>query len=82
MRKRLWLRIYGRVQGVFFRHAAQKKMQELSIRGWVRNCEDGCVETEIEGEEGAVEQYRKWCRQGPPLAQVERVEEINYDSAH
>jgi len=74
MQKRLHLKIYGRVQGVFFRSAAREKMRELCLKGWVRNCEDGCVETEVEGEEGAIEKYRAWCNLGPRGAEVEKVE--------
>jgi len=75
MNKRLRMKIYGRVQGVFFRSSAREKMQELGLRGWVRNCNDGCVETEVDGEELGVAQYRQWCTKGPKLARIERVEE-------
>lgn len=74
MPKWLHMKIYGRVQGVLFRHSAREKMQELGITGWIRNCDDGCVETEVEGEEEAVEAYRAWCTKGPAWAKVERVE--------
>ena len=76
MSMRLRMKIYGRVQGVFFRSSAREKMQELGLKGWVRNCDDGCVETEVEGDEIAVNNYRTWCAKGPKLAEVERVEEI------
>jgi len=77
--KRLRLRIYGAVQGVVFRASAKKKAGELGLHGFVRNCEDGCVETEVEGEEDAIQQYRVWCREGPMWAKVERVEEELHD---
>ena len=82
MQKRLHMKIYGRVQGVFFRSVAREKMRELGLKGWVRNCEDGGVETEVEGEESAVEQYRAWCNKGPRGAQVERVEENSPNSSN
>ncbi|MBI2551774.1 acylphosphatase [Candidatus Uhrbacteria bacterium] len=72
--KTLHLKIYGRVQGVLFRHSAREKMKEWGLKGWIRNCDDGCVETEVEGEEGAVEKYRAWCKSGPRGARVERIE--------
>lgn len=74
MTKRLHLKIYGRVQGVFFRSSARKMMEKLGIKGWVRNCDDGCVETEVEGEESAVEKYQRWCSKGPTGAKVEKVD--------
>lgn len=75
MQKRLHLKIYGEVQGVGFRFSAARKAKDLGLGGWVRNCEDGCVEIEVEGEEVAVETYRKWCRKGPMFACVSRTEE-------
>lgn len=73
--ERIKIRIYGTVQGVFFRSTARKIMDELGLKGWIRNCDDGCVETEVEGDTHAVEQYRAWCKIGPAGAKVERVEE-------
>lgn len=74
MKTRIHLKIYGRVQGVFFRSAARKMMEELGLKGWVRNCDDGSMETEVEGEEGAIEQYCAWCKKGPLRAKVEKVD--------
>jgi len=76
MKRCLRLRIYGRVQGVGFRFSAERKMNELGLAGWVRNCDEGCVETEVIGEDGAVEKYKEWCKKGPRWAKVERAEEI------
>lgn len=73
--KRLRLRIYGRVQGVGFRWEAARQAQKLGLKGWVRNCAEGCVETEVEGAEEVVEKYRQWCKKGPRWAKIEKVEE-------
>lgn len=75
LQKRLHIKIYGRIQGVGFRFSAEKKARELSLSGWVRNCDDGCVETEVEGESSAVEEYMEWCWKGPISAKVEKMEE-------
>ena len=75
MNKRLHLKIYGRVQGVGFRWSAAKQARVLGLYGWVRNCEEGCVETAVEGDEGAMEKYRVWCKKGPMFAKVESMEE-------
>lgn len=69
------MKIYGAVQGVGFRWSAARKAQELGLQGFVRNCDDGCVETEVEGEEDTVDKYRAWCKKGTMFAKVERVEE-------
>lgn len=75
MSKRLHLRLYGRVQGVFYRARACDEAQRLGLTGWVRNCPDGSVELVAEGPEAKLIRLREWCRQGPPAAQVERLEE-------
>jgi acylphosphatase len=72
-RSRVHLVIVGFVQGVAFRAAARAEARRLGISGWVRNCFDGSVEAEAEGESAAVESFVAWCRRGPPAAQVEEV---------
>jgi acylphosphatase len=64
------VRVTGRVQGVFFRAWTCEQAQELHVTGWVRNCDDGSVEAQIEGDEGSVEQLIGQMHHGPPGAQV------------
>jgi acylphosphatase len=45
------------------------------VSGWVRNCTDGSVEVLAEGDADRVKQLVAWCHQGPPAAQVSRVQE-------
>lgn len=72
----LHLRIYGRVQGVGFRDSMRHEAQRLGISGWVRNCMDGTVEAVIASKDAAaVSAMMDWCRVGPPLARVEKVEQ-------
>jgi acylphosphatase len=68
------VRIYGRVQGVFFRNWAMDRARALGVRGWVRNRGDGSVELVAYGEDEAVESLTAACRTGPPAAQVDRIE--------
>lgn len=74
MNKACKIRVYGRVQGVWFRAYTQRKAQELGIKGFVRNEADGSVYIEAVGEEEALQQLIEWCHEGSPLAKVERVE--------
>lgn len=67
------LLISGRVQGVAFRASIRRKAQQLGVKGWVRNTEDGKVEVVVEGEKEAVEELIEWAKQGPWLAKVEKV---------
>ncbi len=68
------LHISGQVQGVGFRYQFSEQAQRLGITGWVRNRRGGSVEAMIDGTPEAVEALLAWARQGPPAAQVERVE--------
>jgi len=68
------LRVYGHVQGVFFRESMYRKAQQLGITGWVRNRRDGTVEAMIQGAPEAVSAMIEWARTGPELARVEGVE--------
>jgi acylphosphatase len=73
--KRLHLKIYGQVQGIFFRVTALEKAQKFGLIGWVKNANDGTVELTAEGEENKLNELKEWCKVGPELARVERVEE-------
>lgn len=45
----------GYVQGVGFRFRAQRAAESRGISGWVRNCYDGSVEMEAEGDPKDIE---------------------------
>lgn len=67
-------KIYGRVQGVFFRYSAKIKAEELGIKGLARNEPDGSVCIEAEGKDEDLEKFIEWCRNGPNMARVDKVE--------
>ncbi len=69
--------ISGTVQGVWFRASTQQKAEALGLKGWVRNTPDGHVEAVFEGDQTRVQDMVKWCRQGPPSAEVDDVA-VNY----
>ena len=68
------VRVYGIVQGVFFRANTKRVAEKLGLKGYVMNLPDGSVEAVFEGEKEAIEKAIEWCKRGPPLAVVERVE--------
>lgn len=76
--KRAHVKIYGRVQGVWFRAHTKEMAERLGIKGWVRNVPDGSVEAVFEGDDEAVEKIIEWCHHGPPLARVKKVE-VSYE---
>ena len=73
MIKHFNIKIYGRVQGVFFRESARNKAEELGINGFAKNEPDGIVYIEAEGEEEKLKEFIKWCGYGPELAGVGKI---------
>jgi acylphosphatase len=74
MRRRIHLRITGRVQGVCYRAYALDKAQSIGLTGTVRNLDDGSVELVAEGEEPALTSLLDWCWEGSPWAQVAAID--------
>ncbi len=66
--------VHGHVQGVFYRANTQKVAQGLGLTGWVKNGDDGSVEIHAEGGKGQLEELIEWCRHGPALAKVSKID--------
>jgi acylphosphatase len=77
---RVYCIVHGRVQGVAFRASTQRQARSLDLTGWVRNCHNGTVEVLAEGAPANVQRLVDWCHQGPPGAQVTRVE-VSWEEA-
>lgn len=67
------LKIYGEVQGVFYRTQTKQKANELGLSGWVRNEPDGTVEIVAEGEEENLKKLIDFCY-NVPSARVEKID--------
>ncbi len=76
-RRRVRMRVRGRVQGVGFRESTRREAATLGLRGSVRNCIDGSVEVLAEGPAGAIGSLVAWCREGPPPARVDSVDVLD-----
>lgn len=72
-RQHVLIRVFGQVQGVFFRVTAKARADELSVTGFAKNEEDGSVTIAAEGTETQLLIFIDWCKKGPPLAIVEKV---------
>jgi acylphosphatase len=68
------IRITGRVQGVGFRYSARSMAHMTGIRGFIRNLPNGDVYIEAEGESQQIEEFIRWCRQGPPRSIIKFVD--------
>lgn len=65
--------ITGLVQGIFFRATAKEIAATHSIKGWIKNLSTGRVECTVEGLKTGVEEFVRWCHQGPKGAAVKDV---------
>jgi acylphosphatase len=65
--------VTGRVQGVFFRDSVRERADAHGVTGWACNRSDGAVEAVLEGSPEDVERVVRFCRTGPPRAEVDDV---------
>lgn len=71
------VRVFGKVQGVYYRQSTLWKATELGISGWVRNEPDGTVLAELEGSVSDVSEMIAWMKKGPKMALVEKLEVLD-----
>jgi acylphosphatase len=74
MAERLWAIVHGRVQAVGFRAYVYRRARARGLRGWVRNRPDGTVECVAEGPRRELDALLAELREGPPAANVKRVD--------
>jgi len=67
--------ISGRVQGIGYRAWTEYTALERGIQGWVRNRRDGSVEALFAGPAEAVAAMIEQCRQGPPGARIDAIDQ-------
>ncbi len=68
------LRIFGRVQGVGYRHWTHLRALHAGLTGFVRNRSDGSVEAVFVGAKTEVEDMVARCRIGPRGAHVTEIQ--------
>ncbi len=68
------IKIFGYVQGVFFRYTTRKFARNLGLKGYVKNMPDGTVYIEAEGPKDKLMELLEFSKRGPKHAQVEKVE--------
>lgn len=73
--------IRGRVQGVGFRAWMAGLAKAFGLAGWVRNRRDGTVEAVFRGPADVVAEMLEDCREGPPFATVQGVDEHRASAA-
>ena len=71
--------VSGEVQGVGYRYFAMRAAARHQVLGYVKNLEDGRVESLAEGSEKSVEEFKHDLLAGPSFGRVEHLEEIVVD---
>lgn len=67
-------KIFGSVQGVFFRAETKKIANQLGIKGYIKNEADGSIIVVAQGNNAALKKLEKWCQKGPSGAQVKNIQ--------
>jgi len=76
---RVHLKIYGLVQGVFYRvHAVEKAKKLGNITGYVANDSDGTVAIVAEGPQNKINDFVDWCYSGPSTCEVKKIIREDY----
>lgn len=68
--------IYGHVQGVGFRYATYSVAQTYQITGLVKNCDDGSVHLEAQGDTLDLEHFMKVMQHSP--SKFAKIDHINW----
>ncbi len=72
--KNLRVKIYGKVQGVFFRVFIKKEAEKIGLVGWIRNEKESTVIVEFEGEIDKLKELIRQCKKGSPASKVEKID--------
>ena len=71
--KKIIIKVYGSVQGVFFRYTTRKVARKIGLTGFVKNLADGSVYIEAEGIESDLKKLLEFAKEGPKYAKVENI---------
>lgn len=65
--------VSGFVQGIGYRQFTKRVAQNLSLKGWVRNIDQGRVETAMVGPREKIEEAIGQLKKGPFLSEVKDI---------
>jgi acylphosphatase len=66
--------VKGKVQGVSYRVSTKAVADQLGVRGYIKNVDNGDVLIAAEADKPALELFLDWCHEGPEHAEVISVE--------
>lgn len=71
--QRYYIIVSGTVQGVGFRYFVYYTAKLLNLTGWVRNCENGDVEMEVQGNEENLSAFIDRIKKGNGFSSIEDI---------
>jgi acylphosphatase len=72
--KRYSIKVYGKVQDVGFRYFAAYTAKLFNLTGWVKNCDNGSVEMEVQGIEKAITLFVEKFKKGNGFCRIENID--------
>lgn len=73
-KKRYYIVVSGRVQGVGFRYFVIQKAEDCHLTGWVKNLPNGKVEIEAEGEETDLNCFLDYLKLGNGYSRTDQLQ--------
>ncbi|MCY6370811.1 acylphosphatase [Clostridium ganghwense] len=70
---RYFIIVFGRVQGVGFRFFVNYTAVNFNLTGWVRNCDNGTVQMEVQGKEEEIRNFIEKIKKGNGFIRVEDI---------
>lgn len=74
MKKAIRIYVFGTVQGISFRDFVKTNADKMKVKGYIRNKEDGSIESWFEGLSEDVDKMVELCKNGPEHAIVKRLD--------
>ncbi|WP_313885226.1 acylphosphatase [Clostridium sp. DJ247] len=71
--------MFGRVQGVGFRYHTAYTASSFGLTGWVKNCDNGSVELEVQGEYNSLTLFVEKLKHGNRFAKVDNLSLIEIE---
>ena len=74
-------KIYGKVQGVWFRKYTYNYAKGIGLVGLVKNLGDGTVLVNVSGSDKSIEQFKEYLDNGSPNSRVDKIDYSWEDSS-
>lgn len=69
--ERYYIIFSGRIQGVGFRYFCQLQASLFNLTGWVRNCDNGSVELQVQGQKEKIFSFITALKKGNGFSRIE-----------